>query len=157
MRAQELMTTNVLTCQEGESLERAAQLMWEGDVGAIPVVDADKRVIGMITDRDICMAAYTQGCGLAAPSVGSAMSWQPHTCKPGDGVALVEEAMRRHQVRRLPVVDEGRLVGMLSLNDLALAAGNRKASKTGQVTLEGVATTLARICDHRAPTAIVAE
>ena len=157
MRAKELMITNVLTCQAGDSLERAAQLMWEGDVGALPVVDADKRVIGMITDRDICMAAYTQGCGLGARSVGRAMSRQPHTCKPDDGIALVEEEMRRHQVRRLPVVDEGRLVGMLSLNDLALAAGNRKGSKTGQVTLEGVATTLARICERRAPTAIAAQ
>jgi CBS domain-containing protein len=157
MRAKELMTTHVLTCQEGDSLERAAQLMWERDVGAIPVVDSDQRVIGMITDRDICMAAYTQGCGLAARSVGSAMSREPHTCKSDDGIPLVEEMMRRHQVRRLPVVDGGRLVGMVSLNDLALAAGNRKASKTGQVSLEGVATTLARIGEPRAATALAAE
>lgn len=157
MHARQLMTTNVLSCREEDSLERAAQLMWEGDVGAIPVVDAERRLIGLITDRDICMAAYTQGCGLAARSVGGVMSQEVYTCRPGDSVAFVEEQMRRHQVRRLPVVDDGRLVGIVSLNDLALTAGKRRVFKTGRVTLAGVATTLARICEHRRPAAAAAE
>ena len=158
MNVQDLMTRNVACCRSGDPLTTAARLMWDTDCGAVPVLDeAGQRVVGMITDRDICMAAYTQGCGLGAGSVGSAMSRQPHTCKPGDSIELVEEVMRRDQVRRLPVVDDGRLVGMLSLNDLALAAGNRKGSKTGQVTLEGVVTTLARICERRAPVAIAAQ
>jgi CBS domain-containing protein len=157
MRAQDLMTNKVLTCQEGDSLERAAQLMWEGDVGALPVVDAGGQPIGMITDRDVCMAAYTQGCCLAGSPVSSAMSRQLYTCKPEDGIGLVEELMRRHRVRRIPVVGEGRLVGILSLNDLAVAAGNRKASKGNHIGLDGVATTLARVCEHRGPAAMAAE
>jgi CBS domain-containing protein len=131
--------------------------MWENDVGAVPVVDAAGHAIGMITDRDICMAAYTQGCCLAERPVSAAMSRQLHTCKPGDGIGLVEEMMRRYQVRRIPVVDEGRVVGILSLNDLAIAAGNRKANKNTQAGLEGVATTLARVCERRGPRAMAAE
>jgi len=157
MRVQELMTKDVLACRESDSLERAAQLMWDGDVGAVPIVDADRRVLGIITDRDICMAAYTQGCRLAERTVGSVMSRQPFTCSPSDGVALAEEQMRRYQVRRLPVVDGGRLAGMLSLNDLAIAAGNRKGGKGDRVSLDEVATSLARICQHRGQTALAAE
>ena len=157
MRIQELMSRNVLTCREGDSLERAANLMWDGDVGAVPVVDAEARVVGMITDRDICMAAYTQGCRLADRSVHSAMSRDVITCSSTDSASLAEEQMRRKQVRRLPVVDDGRLVGIVSLNDLALAAGNRKGAKASRISLEEVATSLARICEPRVPSKTAAE
>jgi CBS domain-containing protein len=154
MRVKELMTKSLVTCQPDDSLERAAQLMWECDVGALPVVDSDAQAVGMITDRDICMAAYTRGCSLAECSVKSAMSHELYRCKPDDSIGFVEETMRRYQIRRLPVVDAGRLVGIVSLNDLAIAAGNRKLTQQG---LESVATTLARVCEHRGTRALAAE
>jgi CBS domain-containing protein len=96
------------------------------------------------------MAAYTRGCILADCTVGSTMSPEVESCAPGTSLALAEERMRMRQVRRLPVVDDGRLVGIVSLNDLALAAANRKTAKDAAISPHEVATTLARISEHRA-------
>lgn len=94
--------------------------MWEFDCGVIPVVDDDGRVAGIVTDRDICMAAYTQGKALSAISVASAMARDVAAAHADDGIEQVEELMRDKQVRRLPVLDgESRLIGLVSMNDLA--------------------------------------
>jgi CBS domain-containing protein len=151
MHVHELMVTNVLTCREGDSLERAAQLMWEGDVGAIPVVDADYRVIGMITDRDICMAAYTQGRPLWTIPVETAMSKTVVTCHADDNVSTAEMVMREAKVRRLPVVNhEGKLVGLLSLTDLAREATHERPGEDAPRPHD-LAQTLARIVEPRRP------
>jgi CBS domain-containing protein len=65
MKIRDIMSQDVATCREDDSLDRAAQLMWDRDVGSVPVVDGEGRPLGMITDRDICMAAYTQGEALS--------------------------------------------------------------------------------------------
>jgi len=99
----------------------------------VPVVDQDGVVVAMLTDRDVCMAAFTQGRALGDIRISSAMSKSVWTCRPEDDVKLAEERMRHHRVRRLPVVDaEGRLVGILSLSDLAreaMVAARAKAKK----------------------------
>ena len=99
MNVSELMTTSVKSCGlHGNDLHRAAQMMWESDCGALPVLDADNRVVGMITDRDICMAAYTQSpAPLADPGV-SAMANKVHGIRETDPVEMVETLMRRVRV-----------------------------------------------------------
>lgn len=145
MQIEQLMSRPVHACRPGDSLERAAQLMWEGDCGALAVVDDDGHLLGVVTDRDVCMAAYTQGRALSAIEAGTVMAGDPVTCRPEDSVNLAHEEMRRAQVRRLPVVDEaGRLVGMISLGDLAQhAVGARRKSYAN------VARTLAAITAPR--------
>ena len=86
MKVSDLMTREVRTCHQHDSLNRAAQLMWENDCGAVPVVDSDLKVIGMLTDRDICMAAYTQGKRLDEIPVVTAMSRQVVRCLPSASV-----------------------------------------------------------------------
>ena len=131
MKVSELMTEDVKTCYQHDSLNRAAQLMWENDCGAVAVVDSELKVIGMLTDRDICMAAYTQGVALGGASVGSAMSCDVHVCTPSDNITSAVEAMREHQIRRLPVVDKAeKLVGILSMSDIAREADRLRASKS---------------------------
>ncbi|MGB8330378.1 MAG: CBS domain-containing protein, partial [Polyangiales bacterium] len=128
-------------------LSTAAQLMWEHDFGALPVMGSDDRVIGIVTDRDICMAAYTQGRPLHAISVQVAMAKEVFTCRPEDSVEDAEHLMGDKQIRRLPVLDEaGQLVGMLSLGDVARELG---ASRKKNVVRELVHT-LASICTPRA-------
>ena len=61
MKVEQVMNRNVKTCRSSDSLDRAAQLMWENDCGCVPIVDDEGRGVGMVTDRDVCMAAYTQG------------------------------------------------------------------------------------------------
>lgn len=123
MRVSDWMTKDVKAVRETESLQDAAMSMWSNDLGTLPVLAEDGRVLGMITDRDIAMAAALRRRPLDVVDVRATMSKQLWTCGPDDTLAEAEAAMREHQVRRLPVVDAaGHLVGMLSLNDIAHAA-----------------------------------
>ena len=150
MRVKELMTRDVHTCDAGCTLERAVQLMWEGDCGAIPVVDAHGHLFGIVTDRDASIAAYTQGKPLGAISVASAMAHQVHTCNLEDSVAHAAEIMRHAQVHRLPVVNNlGELVGILSLSDLV--RGSQDDPQRGALRPAEVAHTLAAVCLPRQP------
>lgn len=120
--------------------------MWEHDVGAVPVVGSDGSVVGMITDRDICMAVYTRGGTLDDHRVSSAMSNEVHACTPEDTTTAAEELMQTFQIRRVPVIDDDRLVGILSLNDIALAA---KSKSNNDATLQDAGATLAAVCENR--------
>jgi CBS domain-containing protein len=120
MRVAQLMSQPVFTCSVNDSLNDAARLMWEHDCGAVPVVDGDGKVVGIVTDRDVCMAAYTQGERLGVLPVVSAMAKQVFCCRPDDSLEKAQAVMGEQQIRRLPVVDaENRPLGMLSLNDLS--------------------------------------
>ncbi len=120
MRVTELMSSNVATCAPADNLAAVAAQMWDRDVGAIVVVDEENRPLGMVTDRDLCMAAYTRGCALSAANVGSLMGRPVITCKLGDTAASAAEGMALHQVRRLPVIDDdGHLAGIVTLGDIA--------------------------------------
>ena len=152
MKVSELMTTDVRNCWTNDPLDRAAQLMWESDCGALPVLDQNGRVVGMITDRDLCMAAYTQAQPLGRISVSQAMSRELHSCKPEEELGLAEKTMRSHLLRRLPVVDdEGYLRGILSLADIAQHAGKEARPKAGTkgVSFEEVGETFAAVTKPR--------
>jgi CBS domain-containing protein len=115
-----VLTTEVVTCLLDDRLEHVARCLWDHDCGILPVLGPDHRVVGMITDRDVCMAAYTQGQPLAHISVQSAMSRALHACRPEDSVEHALLLMRRHRVRRLPVLSPlGHLLGLVSLGTLA--------------------------------------
>lgn len=147
MKVEKLMIQKVLTCRPEDELRVAARAMWDGDCGCVPVVDSWSRVIGMITDRDLCMAAYTQGRKLNEIRVQDVMTRKVAVCKPGDELRAALDIMSKRQVRRLPVVDsDGHLVGMLSLNDLARAAKNLRSR---ELALEDVALVLAEVGEPR--------
>jgi CBS domain-containing protein len=118
MKIQEIMTKPAVTCRQTETLNAAAELMWKFDCGAVPVTNDDGRLVGIITDRDICMATYTKGSSPNEIRVCDAMS-KVFACQPGDALETAERLMREKQVHRVPIVDgENRLVGLLSLSDL---------------------------------------
>jgi CBS domain-containing protein len=145
MKISQLMSRNVQVSRATDTLDTAAQLMWEHDIGVLPVVDDDGQVIGMITDRDVCMAAYTCGCALRDIAVSTAMSKHVVTCSPEDTDTAVVMMMAKHKIRRVPVVDDTqRPVGVLSLSDLACTM-----ARSRDVPAAAVASTLAAICEHR--------
>jgi CBS-domain-containing membrane protein len=147
MQASELMTGDVDCCAMDDTLERAAQIMWDGDCGCVPVVDEDRRVLGMITDRDVCMAALTQGRTLDAMFVESAASKDVSCAAETDTIEACESVMRLMQVRRLPIIDrEGKLVGILSMNDLARHAHRTGKAPTTGLSGDTITETLAAIC-----------
>jgi CBS domain-containing protein len=125
VKVSELMTRDVKSCALEETLNAAARIMWDHDCGCVPVLDASRQLAGIVTDRDLSMAAYTQGLPLGAIPVERAMSGRVITCAPGDSVAMAHRLMRSHEVHRLPVVDSaGAVIGILSLSDLAHHARN---------------------------------
>lgn len=147
MKIKDVMTRDVSTCRADDSTSQAARLMWENDCGVVPVVDEQQRPIGMITDRDICMAGYTTGRSLADIRVSEVMSRDVQTCYPEDAIGAAELAMQQRHVRRLPVVDSKRkLIGILSLNDLARGAAKHDGKPDGDLALDTVAETLASVC-----------
>lgn len=148
MRVRDLMSSPVQTCSPHDTLEHAARLLWEHDCGVLPVVDHNRRVGATITDRDICMGAYTKGGRLNELKVRDSMSKGLVSCRADDDLPTAARAMRQQRVRRLPVLDDaGRLVGLLSLNDLARAAAHDVA--VGREALQ----TLTAICAHEQPIA----
>jgi CBS domain-containing protein len=149
VKIEKLMIKKVLSCYPEDDLRVPARAMWEGDCGSVPVLDSWSRVIGMITDRDICMAAYTQGRRLEDIRVQDVMSKDIVSCKPTDSVEQVEELMRRSRVRRLPVLDADKhLVGLVSLNDLARSAKSEPSS-TRDASLRHVGQLLADVSEPR--------
>jgi CBS domain-containing protein len=147
MKISRLMHGDVKCCRSEDDLDTAAQLMWDFDIGALPVVDAESRVVGMITDRDICMAAYTQGRRLRDLRVTTAMAKKVIACHPEDDVASARTLMADNQIRRLPVIDDaGRLAGILTIEDLAQGAAEHIDDG---VSGEDVALTLATISAPR--------
>ena len=127
------MTADPRTTSPTASLADAAQIMKTEDVGSVPVVD-DGRLVGMLTDRDIALRAVAEGVDAQAINVGDVASRDPVTVAPEQDLDEALRLMAGHQVRRLPVVEDGRLVGILAQADVALEA---KGKKTGEV-LEGI-------------------
>jgi CBS domain-containing protein len=143
------MRTRVHICSPRDTLARAAQIMWEKDLGCLPVCEPGRKIVAMLTDRDISMAAFMQWKHLAEASVESAMSRSLWACSPDDALARAEDTMRQNQVRRLPVVDaNGVLVGLLSLSDIARYVRQHSPRGDHQAQ-QHVAETLAAICEPR--------
>lgn len=149
----DLMTRNIVTCRADDRLDCPAGLMWKFDVGCVPVLDGQhQHVVGIVTDRDVCMATYTQGKPPHQILVREAMAHEVYSCLPDDNLAEVEEIMRRRRVRRVPVVDlNGRLVGLISLNDLARESARQQTRERKDLTALDVSSTLAAICQPRHP------
>ncbi len=145
MKIEQVMSRPVTTCRASDVLNTAAGLMWENDCGALPVVNDEGAVIGMITDRDICMAAYTSGRNLHSISIEEAMAKKVLTCLPTDDLADAERIMATAQLRRLPVIDrQGCPIGIVSMSDIARASANG-----GKRTAVEALSTMAAICEPR--------
>lgn len=116
---QDVMSRSPRACKRMDSLVAVAKALWEGDCGAVPVVDDSGRIAGMITDRDCLMAAFTRGRKLEDLSVQSAMAHMVFSVRDTETAESALRRMQEHQVRRLPVVDgNGSLCGMVSFADL---------------------------------------
>lgn len=125
----EAMTPNPRSISPGEPVAEAARIMCGDDVGSLPVVDAG-RLVGVLTDRDITCRVVAEGRDPQTITVGDVASGNPVTVGPEQDLAEALQLMAENQVRRLPVVEHGRLVGMVAQADVALEAGDRR---TGDV------------------------
>jgi CBS domain-containing protein len=137
MKVSSMMTSDVGTCVQDETLDKAAKIMLERDCGVVPIVEGrdSDRLAGIVTDRDICMAACTTGRMLGQISIDEAMTKNVTSCRASDEMDAAEQLMQQAQVHRLPVLDDSnRLVGMLSIADLARASS--RGAKAGVTPVE---------------------
>lgn len=156
MNVREIMTSGVRTCSPDDTLDSVAKLMWDTDCGCIPVVNLYGEAVGMITDRDICMAAYTQGLPLSKIFVASTTSRRVTTVRDNESLGAAEALMQKHRVRRLPVVDvSAKLIGLVSMSDLARHAQRADQPLDG-LTADGALRTLAAVSHPSKTSGVVA-
>jgi CBS domain-containing protein len=155
MKVGQLMTRNVQTCGPEDRLNAAARIMWERDCGCVPVVeqeDGGSRIVGMITDRDVCVAAYTQGRPLSEIEVRSAMAREVRSCRATDSIGTVVKVLEQNQLHRLPVLDQhDHLVGLVSLADVAREAIREHGRGTREVNDAEVGHVVEAISVPRSP------
>jgi CBS domain-containing protein len=122
MKVRDIMTPNPGSCTPEDSAQRAALLMRNLDVGAVPIVDDEmnRRPVGIVTDRDLCSGVIARGLDPKTAPLGDHMTPTPVCCQPDDSVDAVSELMQARQIRRIPVVDAaGALCGIVAIADLA--------------------------------------
>ena len=150
MKVQDIMTSDAQYCGPDTNLATAAKMMWDSDCGALPVLNIEGRALGMITDRDICMAAATKNKPPSEITVWETTSGKVHTCQSTDEVHTALDIMKRERVRRLPVVDEeGVFQGIIAMNDFLLAAQEAKGRSIPAVSYDDVVHTMKAISAHR--------
>lgn len=156
MRVEQIMSRPAVSCLVSDTANRAAQRMWESDLGCVVVLEGDGRLAGIVTDRDLCMAAYTRGVPLGQIALGEVMTKRVAVVRQDDRLGMAEALMRSKRVRRLPVVDlKDRVVGLLSLNDVARAAQDQRGREVPDVADEEVVSTLGAICEPRRPPGLI--
>lgn len=140
MKIRDIMVTEVEAAEPDDTLDEVAAMMREQDVGAIPVVE-NGELIGIITDRDIVIRCIAEGRDPTDVAADEVISGDLQTVEPDDDLEEARRIMARHQIRRLPVIENGALVGMVSLGDLAVKADEDKAADTLEEISEGVKAT----------------
>jgi CBS domain-containing protein len=125
MKCNEIMTKDPACCLPGDTVDQAAQLMKDEDVGPVPVVadQKTKRLVGIVTDRDLAVKVVADARQIAAVKVEEVMTRNPVTCRAEDDLQKAIAAMEKHQVRRIPIVDDNnRIVGIIAQADIAIRA-----------------------------------
>ena len=147
MKITELMTADPVTCLPTTNLAEAAALMLQADCGILPVIEHGK-LRGVVTDRDLFIALGTRNQQPSTVTVGEVMRGPLISCSPDDDVEAVLGLMKAHAIRRVPVEGfGGTVLGIVSMNDIVLAAGKAKKS----VHRADVLDTLQSICGHHRP------
>jgi CBS domain-containing protein len=146
MKIKDIMTAQPRTCSLGTNLAAAAALMLDGDCGILPVVE-DGKLVGVVTDRDMYIALATRNKRASEITVGDVVQTPVHTCGPDDDVQAALATMKQYHVRRLPVEGfNSSVLGIISMNDILLAAGARKPVRDAEVV-----DTFKAICAHHHP------
>lgn len=152
MKVVEIMTREVRNCSPEDDLAKVGRTMGEVGCGVLPVATARGQVIGVLTDRDICLALADLDRPASQVLVREVMHGGAYACRPGDDVETALFEMARHKVRRLPVLGaEGRLEGILSLDDIAVHARPVAGEGFDGPFFVDVARTLRSICEHPGP------
>ena len=150
MKAREILSAPAHTCDPDTDLATVARIMWDHDCGLVVVVEESGAVVGVVTDRDICIATSTRRLLPEQISAAQVMTSPVRACLSDDNVKDVLATMKQFQIRRVPVIDAGgRLLGVISMNDIVRVSHERREPSASEVV-----TTLAAVCAHRQTSAV---
>ena len=140
MKIKQLMTKNTNSCQPADKLIKAVEIMRQNDCGAVPVVDENEKVVGMITDRDICLAVADTGSKISQIKVEKLMTKKIISCSPDDKIEDALKKMRKNQLKHLAVTGkDNKIVGILSVTDVLISVRkDKKLKKKIYKTLEAI-------------------
>jgi len=146
MKVRDVMMRTAAHCSRNTNLAAAVETMWSRNCGILPIIDAERKVIGVVTDRDICIALGTRNKLPGEITVGEVMTGRLFTCTPDEDVRVALGTMGRAKVRRLPVVTvEGKLEGILSMDDLVVHSRARLGDRMIELSYDDVVETLKRV------------
>ena len=142
MKVQDIMTRSVSFCRTDTDLAVASRIMWDNDCGILPVLDGRQIVVGVITDRDICVAVGAKQQAARDIRVGDCISENLYSCSPDADIKEALKFMQTKRVRRLPVIElDGLLLGIISISDVMLRA------ERGVISCEEIVETYKAICE----------
>lgn len=157
MKVKDVMMGTPYYCQLDANLGSATELMWVGNCGFLPVMGTDGKIVGVVTDRDICIALGTRNRQPGDVTVNEVMSNRLFACSPDDDVHIALQMMKEGGVRRLPViVENGTLVGVISMDDLLQRAESAGIGKRPELSTEEVIKAYRAIDQRRVPQIVLA-
>jgi CBS domain-containing protein len=146
MKVKDVMMRTPASCDAATNLGAAVEILWNRNCGILPVRNSRGKVIGVVTDRDLCIALGTRNRLPGEVTVGQIVSGEVFTCKPDDGIRDALNTMAREKVRRLPVVNEaGQLEGILSMDDVVLHSEGGITGKASELSYDTVVNALKQL------------
>ena len=133
MKIREIMSRDPVCCVASDSAQMVAKVLCDRNIGSLPVVSdlQSRKLVGMITDRDLCCSVIAQGMDPKTTLIDGLMTLIAFTCRDGENIKVCERLMQGHRIRRIPIVDaEDRVIGIVSQADLALKDKPERVSKT---------------------------
>ncbi len=123
MKVDDCMCCNVVSVKPDDTLKECAKKMSDENIGCVPVCDGDE-LVGIVTDRDIVLRAVAENKDVNTVTAKEVMTVNPYTCECGCDVDEAEKVMSEFQIRRIPIMENNKIVGMLTLGDLAVTNSN---------------------------------
>ncbi len=143
MKVTEVMAKPPAYCSPETNLASAVEILWRQNCGILPIVDSKEKVVGLVTDRDICVALGTRNKRPSELTVNEVASGKVVSCKPDDDLRAALAAMAQAKVRRLPVIDTaGKLQGLLSIDDVVVQTGVGTLTGNSGLSFDDLAKTL---------------
>lgn len=146
MKVKDIMTGTPASCTAETNLGAAVEILWNRNCGILPIVNAEQKVVGVVTDRDMCIALGTRNRLAGEITVGEVTTNKVFACKASDDVRIALATMAHEKVRRLPVTNDGGVLeGILSMDDVVLHSEGRDTGRLSGLSDEHVVDTLKKL------------
>lgn len=158
MKVKDVMMRTPAFCNEGSNAGEAVEMMWKRNCGLLPIMDAKNKVVGVVTDRDLCIALGTRGIPAGQLTIAAVADGRVFSCSPEDEIHLALAKMSRNKVRRLVVLEKnGQLAGIVSMDDIVRHAAQQAADEPVELSYADVVSTLQHVFEMAVPQTVPAK